>query len=107
MLFDEDNERVLQQMRNNGDDLSRPRVIDFTVVLPNEKTARSFGGHFDALGLEVYAERTETAPDLPWDVVVKKHMLPTNDGITGFEQELQAVATPLGGRNDGWGCFEV
>jgi len=76
MLFDADNEAVLQQMRDSGDDLSQPRVIDFTVVLS-------------------------------WDVVVKKHMLPTNASITAFERELQAVAAPLGGRNDGWGCFEA
>jgi hypothetical protein len=33
-------------------------------------------------------------------------MLPVCETITEFELLLQSKASPLGGRNDGWGCFE-
>jgi hypothetical protein len=32
-------------------------------------------------------------------------MVPESGETGDFEQELQRVADPLGGRNDGWGCF--
>ena len=92
-------------MHDSGDDLSKPRDVDFTVVLPNQAAAQVFGDHWRALGYQVSAEESGAVPDLPWDVVVVRHMVPTHAGIAQFEQELEAVASGLGGRNDGWGCF--
>ena len=103
---DDENGEVLRRMHDSGDDLSKPRDIDFTVVLPSEGAAKSFSKHFVAAGYEVKVEKADTVPELPWDVVVVKHMLPEHAGITAFEEELQGMAEPLGGRNDGWGCFE-
>lgn len=97
---------VLRRMAESGDDLSKPRDIEFTVVLPNRAAAQKFGDHFHRLGYAVSATRTNTVPKLPWDVVVIKHMVPTYEAITAFEAELEAVASRLGGRNDGWGCFQ-
>ena len=45
-------------------------------------------------------------PNLPWDVVITKFMVPSHDAITALEHDLEVAAEPLGGRNDGWGCFE-
>lgn len=103
---DDENGDVLRRMQEGGDDLSKPREIDFTVVLPSEDAARNFGDHFTAAGYDVKVENAGTVAELPWDVVVVKHMLPDHAGITAFEEELEEVAAPLGGRNDGWGCFE-
>lgn len=103
---DDENGAVLRQMAESGDDLSRPRKIDFTVVLPHEDAAQKFAARFAEAGYEIKAEQTSTVPELPWDVVVVKHMLPEHAGITAFEEELERAAVPLGGRNDGWGCFE-
>ena len=102
----DENGQVLRQMAESGDDLSKPRNIDFTVVLPSKAAARKFAAHFTGSGYQARVDETGTVPELPWDVVVVKHMLPAHAGITGFEEELEAAATSLGGRNDGWGCFE-
>ncbi len=102
----DENGEVLRQMAESGDDLSKPRNIDFTVVLPSEAAAREFCAYFATAGHQVKVDETGTVPELPWDVVVVKHMLPTHTGIARFEEELEAVAESLGGRNDGWGCFE-
>ena len=102
---DDENGDVLRRMKENGDDLSKPRAVDFTVVLPDKAAAQAFGDHFHKLGYGVSAEKSNTEPTLPWDVVVTKFMLPTHVAITDFEQELQTVASRLGGRNDGWGCY--
>ena len=101
----DENGNSLQRMEETGDDLTKSRKVDFTVVFPDNSSAETFAMHFRALGYEVAIELTETNKDLPWDVVVVKHMIPTHEDIGVFERSLQNVAAPLRGRNDGWGCF--
>lgn len=102
---DDENGDVLRRMEAHGDDLTRSRNIDFTVVFPNEAAAERFATHFRGLGYAASIEFTQTAGDLPWDVVVVNHMVTSHDGIGSFEVMLEDVATPHGGRNDGWGCL--
>ena len=103
----DENGNVLRNMYEDGDDLSQPRDINFTVALPNSDAVQEFGSHFYNLGLQVKAKKNNTVPSLPWDVVVTINMLPTHGGIAEFEQELEKVAVPLGGRNEGWACFQI
>jgi len=35
-----------------------------------------------------------------WDVIVVRHMVPSHEGITNFENLLQSVAERWGGQND-------
>jgi hypothetical protein len=104
---DDENGNVLRRMYEDGDDLSQPRDIDFTVVLPDSDAVQEFGSYFYHHGLQVKAKKNNTVPELPWGVVVTINMLPSYDDITAFEQKLEKVAVPLGGRNDGWSCFQV
>jgi len=106
MYFPNDeNGDALRQMMKNGDDLSKSRAIDFTVVFRDEPSAREFASHFERNGFPAKCEFTSATRGLPWDVVVVKHMVPDHRAIGEFEAELQACAGVLGGRNDGWGCF--
>ena len=38
-------------------------------------------------------------------MTVTRHMVPGHSAIGDFEEALARWASPLGGRNDGWGCF--
>jgi hypothetical protein len=106
MMYPNDaNGDALRRMEAQGDDLTRPRKIDFTVAFTDASSAEQFAEHFRALGHGVSVELTETNQDFPWDVVVVQHMVPSYDGITSFENLLQSVAGGWGGHNDGWGCF--
>ncbi len=106
MIYPNDiNGDALRRMETQGDDLTRPRNIDFTVVFANASSAEQFAKHLSALGHEVSVEATETDHDFPWDVVVVRHIAPSYDGITDFENLLQSIADRWGGHNDGWGCF--
>lgn len=96
---------VLRRMEARGDDLTKPRNIDFSVVFVDGNSAEQFAQHFRALGHEVSVELTGTKQDFPWDVTVVHHMVPSHEGITRFEYQLQFVADNWGGHNDGWGCF--
>ena len=88
-----------RRLESHGDDLSRPRDIDFTVVFPDENSAQQFAHHFRALGYKVSAELTNTAEGFPWDVLVVKHMAASHQEIGTFEDELQRVADNFGGHN--------
>jgi hypothetical protein len=106
MLFPNDaNGDVLRRMEAAGDDLTRPRNIDFAVIFANESLAEKFAEHFRELGHEVSVKKDETDQNLPWDVIVVQHMVPSHEGITNFESLLQSVADRWRGQNDGWGCF--
>lgn len=96
---------VLRRLEAKGDDLTTPRNIDFTVVFSSEDAAKQFAEHFRSEGYRVTVEKTETESGFPWDVVVVRYMVPLHKDIGDFEASLAAIATPLGGHNDGWGCI--
>jgi len=101
----DENGDVLRRLVSSGDDLSKPRDIDFVVVFREEDSAQAFADQIRQLGYQVVVVRTDTAKGLPWDARVVRHMVPDHAAITGFEEQLEALAAPLGGRNDGWGCL--
>ncbi|HEY4380691.1 MAG TPA: ribonuclease E inhibitor RraB [Acidobacteriaceae bacterium] len=101
---DDENGDVLRRMQRDGDDFTKARDIDFVVVLPTGDAASKFSGFCRQLGLTASIDHSGCVKELPWDVKVIKHMLPSYAEITDFEDELQVVAEELGGRNDGWGC---
>ena len=106
MIYPNDaNRDALRRMKAQGDDLSVPLNIDFTVAFADESSAEQFGEHFRELGHKVLVELAETDRNFPWDVVVVQHMVPSYEEITNFENLLQSVADTWGGHNDGWGCF--
>jgi glycerate-2-kinase len=106
MFFPDDaNGDALRRMEAEGDDLTRPRNIDFAVGFADQSSAERFAEHFRKLGHEVSVEKAGTDQSHQWDVIVAKHMVPSHEGITGFESLLQSIADRWGGQNDGWGCF--
>jgi Regulator of ribonuclease activity B len=102
MIFpDDENGDVLRRMAAGGDDLTQPRAVDFTVVFPSEDAANQFAEEFRGKGYKTCVRFAEVEEDCPWDVIVVKNMVPTHEGITEFENELQDAADAVGGRNDG------
>ena len=87
---------ALRRLESDGDDLSRARDIDFTVVFPNDFTAEEFAGHFRKTGYKATIRFSQVEKSHPWDVVVVKHMIPSHSGITDVERELQEFADTLG-----------
>jgi hypothetical protein len=104
MIFpDDDNGNVLRRMAAQGKDLTKVRNIDFVVVFADASAAEQFAEHFRQLKYTVSVRETATEEGFPWDVIVVKHMTPTYEGISDFEDLLQSVADRWNGHNDGWG----
>jgi Regulator of ribonuclease activity B len=101
----DDNGDALRRLEAEGDDLSRPRDIDFNVVFPDEIRAKEFAQQFQREGYRTTLRLANVVKTHLWEVVIVKNMIPTHSGITDFERELQRMADTLCGYNDGWGCF--
>ena len=102
---DDENGDVMRRMQRNGDDFTKPRDIDFSVVFPSEIAANEFAGRFRQSGYKVSVEEWDGNRELPWDVTITRFMLPNHAKITEMEETLNLAAFPLGGRKDGWGCL--
>ena len=103
---EDENGDVLWRMHSSGDDLSKIREMDFSVVFIAEEDAQEFAAAVLSGGHKVQLRRFLDQPDgLTWDVTVSTHMVPTHLQVTEFEQYLEDTANAFGGSNDGWGCF--
>ena len=102
---DDENGFVLRRMAANGANLSKERLIDFSVIFEDEAAARRFVEHFARLNYKSQLHPDKIRNGKYFDVTISKFMAATHAGITSFENDLQRIATPLGGRNDGWGCI--
>ena len=104
---DDENGDVLRRMIARGDDLSRPRIVDFTQVFPDEASASAFAEAARAEGLFAAVKQTDVVEDLPWDVVIEHSLAPSHTALTALELKLSELAGRHGGRADGWGCESV
>jgi hypothetical protein len=102
----DENGEALRLMRASGDDLSKERDIDFSVIFSDESSAKSFCTIILEYGMKLDCCKSEQHIE-EWDVTVTKKMTPSYEGINSMETRLANLAAPLGGRNDGWGCFSV
>lgn len=80
---DDENGNVLRRLAAKGDDLTKPRNIEFAVVFAQASSAKQFAAHFREMGYAVSVEESETERDFPWDATVVKHMVPTYAGNFG------------------------
>lgn len=102
---DDDNGQALRNMALSGDNLDKARGVDFSVVFDSEQMARTFGENAlsEGYAIDIYGPGENGL----WDVTVTVPLVPSHSAITLMEARLAQMAEPLGGRNDGWGCFAV
>jgi hypothetical protein len=99
------NGAVLRRMLNHGDDLSKPRVMDFCFIFALRKQALAFAELVDEHELEVYISYYPGRES--WQAIVHRHMIPTHHDITALESDLAGRAEQVGGKADGWGSMAV
>lgn len=103
---DDENGDALRNMAMSGDDLSKARDIEFSVIFRNESKARKFCCMISKDDMRADCHHSEGHPEV-WDVTVTSNMVPTHYAISLMEDRLARLAVPFGGQNDGWGCFAV
>ena len=105
-LFPDDNNGdALWNMVQRGDDLSKKRDIEFTVIFSTEEEALKFGEVLLFNRQQVLLCDNEESEEYPYEIVVTVAMVPAHKEITDYENLLQEYASDLDGFNDGWGCY--
>jgi Regulator of ribonuclease activity B len=102
----DENGDVLWRMKQQGDNLSIAREIDFSVVFPSEPAALKFAVYLLRNGQKVSFAEYEENDEMRWQVQAHPVMEPTHENISGYEMHLAEDAAELGGRNDGWGSIQ-
>jgi regulator of ribonuclease activity B len=97
---------ALWKMHENGDDLSKPREIEFTVIFSTEDDALKFGENLLINRQKILLSDNEQSDKYPFELVVYVYMEATYEEISAYEDLLQLHATPFNGQNDGWGYLE-
>ena len=101
----DENGRVLRQMYDGGDDLTKSRLVDFCFVFPDREQALAFIRDVDDKEVETCLSWYRAKSS--WQVIVKRRMVPNHTDITALEVNLTLKAKKVGGQADGWGCMQV
>lgn len=104
MIPDDENGAVLRRMLDDGDDLTRPRDIDFYFVFADEPRAGAFATAA-ALRPNLRVSAPEVDEQGVWEVTVTRHMPASHPEISALEQELTDIAGSHTGYPDGWSCM--
>lgn len=101
---DDENGSALWNMVQQGDDLSKQRDVEFTVIFSTEDEALKFGAILFVNRQQVLLCDNHESDEYPYEVVATITMAPNHQEITDYEGLLEQCATDLNGANDGWGC---
>ena len=94
---------ALRRVSEDGADMSNPMIIDFTVLAPDESSARAIAELAEAQGFD--PSISDEGGSGKWSVYCSKSMLATHAGVVAEQVTLTALAAPKGGRCDGWASF--
>ena len=103
---------VLQMIAEDGNDMSKPMIVDYHVAAATEDTAEKIAAAAEKLGYETAidfddgedAEEDEEITE-PWTCTCRKEMLLEYDAVVAAQKQLDEIARPFGGYSDGWGTF--
>lgn len=94
---------ALRRVSEDGSDMGSPMIIDFTVLAPDEASARAIAALAEAHGFD--PSLSDDGGGSKWSVYCSKSMLATHAGVVAEQAALNALAAPRGGRCDGWATF--
>ncbi|MCI0662044.1 MAG: ribonuclease E inhibitor RraB [Acidobacteria bacterium] len=96
----EEDQRVLDQLREAGSDLSKPHAMEFYLHFPTEEAANMVALRVKAEGF--HAEVKEELPGKAWLCYVTKQMVPEGTRITAIGHRFTSLANEFQGEYTGW-----
>lgn len=101
---EDENGDALWTIFQRGDDMSKKRDVEFTVIFPTENEALKFGEMLLTNRQQVLLCDNEESEDYPYEIVATIAMVLSHGEISAYESLLQEHADGLNGVSDGWGC---
>jgi hypothetical protein len=100
---DEATRAGLRHLAEDGSDLTRPMVVDFFVVVPDEAVGHVVVVRTAPMGFASRLERDDEED--AWTCVCSVTIVPTFERVRALERLLDRLARELGGFADGFGSF--
>jgi len=94
--------RVLDALREEGDDLERPRKLDHEADFPSTSARERFATRIGTRGFTVDGATEAPGEEMPYRLQFSHELAPI--GIFDVTIELRELASSCGGHYDGWGC---
>ncbi len=99
----EQDARVIELLRQNGSDLTKPHRIDFFFVLPTRPSAESLAKEVQSLGFSVIGIK-RLRDSLLWELQAQRLSVPELASMRLTTVQLTALAAQFGGEYEGWGA---
>ncbi|WDE06611.1 ribonuclease E inhibitor RraB [Thalassomonas viridans] len=97
---------ALWQMQQDGDDLSIPREIQFSVLFADKQQALKYGQllleNNQKLSLCPFPEDETT----PWEITAYPEVEASYENITAYQELLENSSAAFQGKYDGWYCIK-
>jgi hypothetical protein len=94
---------ALRRMAEDGNELTRPMQIDFTISVPSLAAGHAVAQAAQEIGYRTSVERDEETET--WTCYCSRHMVASYDAVILAQEELSLVSALHGGHCDGWGSF--
>ena len=101
----DENGEILQQMHEEGIDLTQMHAVDFFILFEQQSDANKFAEMIkgDELAPTVVVQKCKDTG--VWEAVTTITMVPEHGLVSTTEQYLESLANPLKGYGDGWGIM--
>lgn len=94
-------EWALAQLRQAGDDLSKPHKLEFQLRFPTQSAAEQAETRIKTADFDVEAKLDDQKGG--WICVATKTMIPELAALMKIHNDFDGIATQFGGIYDGWG----
>lgn len=94
---------LLRLMREQGDDLSAPRDVDFFLIFDLKDQAVAFASQAD-LGPEFSVDISRYETTEKWQARLTVRMAPVYAELVKLEKQVAWLGRDYGAQSDGWGC---
>jgi len=96
--------KVIEALKNNGSDVSKPHNIDFFLDFKEFDSAAPVAQEMDKDGFNVKVFENQ---DGTYTIEAKKIVIPSISNMTKISNKLHGLTNKYGGEYDGWGTEVV
>ena len=102
---DDDNGNVLWQMHTDGDDLTEPHEIEYSIAFKSEEQADQCALYLLKEEQKISVFEDTEGESSEWIITIYVYMEPEHSDIVDLEEWFTKIAEQHGGEYDGWGCM--
>ena len=101
----DDNGDVLWQMAQDGDDLTEPHEIEYSIAFTDKAKAEQCALFLLHEEQKISLFIDEESENQEWIITIYVYMEPEYSDIVDLEEWFTKIANEHGGEYDGWGCM--